>query len=150
MMKILISNKNLIAFILVATLFLGSCRNGQQENFNRAVEVFFLGVLQVINMIFFGTASLILCIISGTNPKQIFKVLGGVFLGLFSLFALIGFVNVIEANPRENDIFIIFLMEFAMIIVSMIFVFKKPKATINPANNEKYLDKIIDEKDEVI
>lgn len=149
-MKKMISNKTLLALIVVVTLLLVSCRDGHQENFNRAIEVFFLGVLQVINMIFFGTASLIFCIISATNPKQIYKVLGGVFLGIFSLFGLIGFINVVDANPRENQIFIIFLMEFAMIVISAVFVLKKPKKVTETVDNEKYLDKIIDETDEVL
>jgi len=127
-----------------------SCQERNNDNFNRVVEVFFLGVLQVINMIIFGVASLIFCIISGTNSKQIYKVLGGVFLGIFSLFCLIGLVNVIEANPRENQIFIIFLMEFAMIIISLIFVFKKPKKVNNVENKDQYLNKIIDDTDEVV
>jgi len=149
-MKKLISNKNLIMLLLCSILFLVSCRGQNNDNFNRAVEVFFLGVLQVINMIIFGVASLVFCVISGTNPKQIFKVLGGVFLGIFSLFSLIGFISVIDANPRENDIFIVFLMEFAMIVISMIFVFKKPKAVSAVENKDQYLNKIIDDTDEVV
>ena len=139
-----------LVLLVAATVFLISCR-GNQANVDRAVGVFFVGVLQVINMIFFGVAALILCIVSATNSKQVYKVLGWVFLGIFILFTLMGFMAITELKPRHGEIYVVFMMEAAMIIVALIFVIKKP----NPKQKQQavdanYLDKVINDKDEII
>lgn len=113
-----------IVFMLIA------CHNGSKENVNRAVEVFFLGVLQVINLILFGVSAVVFSAISITSNKPVFKILGGIFLGIFTIFFLMGFFAVSSARPKHFDIYIIFAVEAIMIIVAFICLIIKPKKNI--------------------
>lgn len=149
-MKTLNLTKINLALVIAIAVLLVSCR-ANQANVDRAVGVFFIGVLQVINMIIFGIAGLIMCIVSSTSNKQIYKILGWIFFGIFSLFTVMGFMALTEIGPRHNEIYVIFMMEAAMMIISLIFVLKKP----NPKQKQQavdsnYLDKVINDKDEVI
>jgi len=124
-----------IALLLLLTGILVACKNSSKENFDRAVEVFFLGVLQVINLILFGVTALVFSIISATNSKPVFKTLGAVFLGIFTVFMIMGFLAVTRAQPRHFDIYIIFTVEAVMIIVAFICVLIKPKKSTVISNN---------------
>jgi hypothetical protein len=138
---------NLTRSIIIVTLLLllTSCRNN--ADVNRGVEVFFLGVLQVLNMIFFGICAVVFSVLAGTGGKMVFKTLGGIFLGLFFLFTAMGFSEVQGVGPRSNEIYIIFLMELAMIIISFIFLLKKPKITQSEKKRQSDLDQVINDNE---
>lgn len=149
-MKKIISTSVIHISILSLFIYLCSCTPSANRDAERAMGVFFLGVLQVINIIIFGVGAVIFSVLSATNVKPIFKVLGWMFLSLFTLFVLIGLINVLELNPKHFDVFIIFFMEAAMIIVSLIFVIRKPVPQKSTNSKDQYLEKIISEEQEVI
>jgi hypothetical protein len=138
---------NLTRSFLIVTLLLliTSCRDS--SDIDRGVEIFFLGVLQVLNMTFFGICAVIFSVLAGTGSKPVFRVLGSIFLGLFFLFTAFGFIEVQSARPRGNEIYIIFLMEFAMIIISFIFLLKKPKTTSTEKKRQSDLDQVINDNE---
>jgi len=131
-------------------LIFASCSTSEQNEFGRSVEVFLIGLLQVVNMVIFGVLSMIFCIISASNPKSTYKVLGWIFLLIFLLFFAFGYIAVTEARPRHFEIYYIFIMEFVMVVISLLFVIRKPKTSNTSENRDQYLDKIIDDKDEIL
>lgn len=137
-----------ILFFTFITIFLISCNNGAKQEMNRAVEVFFLGVLQVLNMSLFGISSLVLCILSITSTKPVFKILGGILLGIFFLFMSLGLMAVTRANPKHFDIYILFILEIVMIIAAFICLLIKPKNKPSKNNTQAISNK--DSVEEVI
>lgn len=129
---------------------LASCSPTENREFERGLEVFVIGVLQIINLLIFGILSLVFCIISANNASKTYKVLGWIFLAFFALGFMSGFIMLSNANPREFTIYYIFMMEMIMIVISLIFVIRKPKSSNASESNEAYLDKIIDDVDEVL
>lgn len=148
-MKTMTLNKNLVFFSFVL-LILASCSPAENREFERGLEVVFIGILQVINLVIFGVLALVFCIISANNPSKTYKVLGWLFLAFFFLGFTSGVIMLSNANPREFTIYYIFIMEMIMIVISLIFVIRKPKSSIAAESNEAYLDKIIDDVDEVL
>lgn len=134
-----------LALVALLAALLISCNAQNNADVNRAVAVFFLGVLQVINLILFGSTALVLCIVSANSAKPIYKVLGGVFLGIFAIFTLLGFLAVTAEKPRHFDIYILFIVEFLMILIAFIFVLKKPSKKSNEASKE-----MVDSVEEVL
>jgi len=123
--------RSLILLVLLLILF--SCKDPKQAD--KAIEVFFLGVLQVINLILIGVTAMVMCVLAYSNGKEIFRILGWVFLILFSLFTLMGFISVIKLNPRNPEIFYVFIIELIMIVVCLVFIIIKPN-TIAPSKKQ--------------
>ena len=130
--------------ILVLLIVFTSCRHNGDAH--RAAEIFFLGVLQVINMFFFGICAVIFCVLAGTNGKPVFKALGWVFLSIFAMFAMMGFLEVQSAGPRHNEIYFIFMMEAVMIILSFVFVIRSKKP-VSESKRQSDLDNIINDNE---
>lgn len=140
-MKKLTMNKHLAVLALIALMIImASCNDSNKAEVDRAIQVFFLGVLEVINMLLFGIVSVVFCVLSVTSPKQAFKILGWIFLSIFFLFTMIIFVVVIDHKPKNPQIFFVFLIAFGMIVVSLVFATKKSKHVIQK-NNADLLDK---------
>ena len=148
-MKTWTLNKNLVFFAFLL-LILSSCSPAENREFERGLEVFIIGVLQVANLLVFGVLALVFCIISSNNPKTVYKVLGWIFLSFFFISFMAGLIMLSNANPREFTIYYLFIMEMVMIIISFVFVLRKPKLSKSAESNEAYLDKIIDDKDEIL
>lgn len=106
-----------------------------------------MGVLQVANIILFGIAALVLCIVGSTSTKPTLRTVGAVFLGLFSFFTLLGLVKVIDLKPRHMDIFTIFFLEFIIITISLVFALKERKHSQKViAQEQDVIDKTLDEE----
>ena len=131
-----------------------SCQN--KAEVDRAVHVFFTGVLQVLNMLVFGVIGLVFSIISHGNGKQGHKVVGGITSGLFALFTVMTFLAVQSYQPRHGTIYILYLFSFVMLGVAAFFLFRTPAQNATPIQkgNDKgpSLDDIIngDDEDEII
>jgi hypothetical protein len=69
---------------------------------------------------------------------------------VFLLFFGIGFIAVNNANPRNFEIYCIFIMELIVIIISFVFVLRAPKSADNSESKNQNLAKISEEKDEII
>lgn len=138
--------KNNVHFILLLALIfiLFSCNSYSQAEADRAIKVFFLGVLEVANMLFIGIASVVFCVLSSTSAKQVFKVLGWIFLSIFFLFTAIIFIAVLDNSPKNPQIYFVFLIAFAMVMISVIFIFRKSKKSTQK-KDDGVLDKIPEE-----
>lgn len=140
-MKKLTMNKHLAVLALIALMIImASCNDSNKAEVDRAIQVFFLGVIEVINMLLFGIVSVVFCVLSVTSPKPAFKILGWIFLSIFFLFTMIIFVAVLDHKPKNPQIFFVFLIAFGMKVVSLVFAMKKSKHVIQK-NNADLLDK---------
>lgn len=136
-------------FVIVSLVFLLiSCSDQAKANADRAIAVFFLGVLQLVNLMLFGVTSIVFSAIGITNPKPVYRILGSVFLGIFSIFTTMGYLAVNAKHPRHFDIYWIFIIEIAVIILCLVLLLKPKK--IKDTRQEDYLDKILDDKNEVL
>ena len=106
--------------VAVAIGLLSSCTPSERDEFNKSVGVFFLGLFQVINMFLLGVPALIFSIISATNQKSVLRILGIIFLAVFSILAMIGFISVLRAEPKHFDVYYLFLFELVMLIGSIL------------------------------
>ncbi|MBN4070915.1 hypothetical protein JYT72_00265 [Crocinitomix catalasitica] len=141
----------LILQLLVVALLFTSCRNNTEVN--RAVHVFFLGVMQILNMALFGILGLIFSILAQTGGKQGLRIAGVVLSIVFALGTIAGLLNLAEWHPRHYEIYTLFGISVIMIIVSLIYSFKsmnEPRKTVKSQGNDKYLDDIISEEEEEI
>lgn len=112
-------------------LILFSCTEAEKVNADRAINVFFLGLFQVFNIVLFGVSSFILCLLGMTNNKKTLKIIGGALLGMFTLFALLGLMAVLDQRPRSGTIYILFLFEFFIIGANVVFLSLKPKGSVS-------------------
>ena len=98
-MKLLIPKMNLkkkkntikkiaiVLFIVAVALTLESCRNGYRNSeFDRALNVFFITISQITNIVILGTLSLVFSIIGSTSPKHGYRVVGSICTGIFGFF----------------------------------------------------------------
>lgn len=115
--------------LLVMALLLFSCQDTEARDINRAVNVFFLGLFQVFNILLFGISSFVLCLLGMTNNKVILKRIGLILMVVFGIFMLLGLTAVIEQNPKHGTIYVLFLFEFAIIGTNIIFLVLKPKGS---------------------
>lgn len=154
-MKKLIMNKKkiyrLISLALIVALF-SSCRNNREAD--EAIHIFFIGVLQIINILLFGSTSLIFSILGFTQAKHGLRITGGILTGVFALITLLSFAGLQEWHPRHYLIYTIFGIEFIMLIAAFIFTIKKPVAQVpkpaQQAANQQTLDDIINEEEEIV
>lgn len=117
----------LLFSVLILLLF--SCTEAGKTDVNRAINVFFLGLFQVLNIILFGVSSFILCLLGMTNNKKNLKIIGGALLGMFTLFALLGLMAVLNQRPKNGTIYVLFLFEFFILGANVVFLSLKPKAS---------------------
>lgn len=137
---------NLLLVILL-TLILSSCKNN--ADVERAIETFFVFIIQIVSFILFGISSLVLSIIGSTSKTNTPKIIGSIILGVFTLISIICFAMIIEINPKRDYIFFAFVVDAIFIGVSIFFLTKsKNKIGINAAITDDYLDKVIESKEE--
>lgn len=124
--------------VLPLFLLLAGCQE-DSKNVERAIAVFFIGVLQMINLVTFGICAIVFSALSTNPQKPVFRILGWAFFGIFTLFVLLGFLAVTEKQPRHWDVYMIFMVETMMIGISLILLLRKPGRPL-------YKNDILDER----
>lgn len=145
----------IVLFIVAVALTLESCRNSYRNSeFDRALNVFFITISQITNIVILGTLSLVFSIIGSTSPKHGYRVVGSICTGIFGFFTLISFQGVIGFHATNMMVYLIFLIEFAMLGIAIYFSVKKRIPRNSGAtpvtNNTQTLDDIINEEDEIV
>lgn len=133
------TTKHFFLFLVIA-LVLISCTEAGKRDVDRAVNVFFLGLFQVFNIVLFGISSFILCLLGMTNGKVVLKRIGLVLLILFGLFMLLGLVAVMEQQPKHATVYVLFLFEVAIIGTNVVLLIMKPKGKNSQALYESHRD----------
>lgn len=131
-------------------LILCSCSDYEKRQFDRSVEVFILGIIQVLNMAVFGSSALTLSIISGSSPKSVFKILGGILSGFFALFTFISYFKITNIGPRHFDVYYLHIISVVMICIAIFFLLKKPTGNNGSKKSISELDEIINDRDEIL
>ena len=131
---------------LTLILLLSSCRNNAEVE--RAIQTFFIFVLQLVSFLLFGTPSIILSVVGSTSKKDTPKIIGSILLGVFTLVSISCFVAIQDINPKRDYIYFAFLVDAVVIGVSLYFLTKSKKVTVRPeVVTDEYLDKIIEDKE---
>ena len=138
----------LTLFLLV--LLLTSCRHDREAE--RAIQTFFVFVIQVVSFVLFGISSLVLSILSVSGKNKSLKVVGTILLIVFSLVTLFCFMMIQDINPRRDFIYFAFVVDAVVIGISIYFLAKPQNSTqqINSRQaqvTDEYLDKIIESEE---
>lgn len=150
--------KNLPVLLIIGLLLLTSCRNKAvaHAEVERAAQIFFITILQCVNLAILGITGLVLGIIGYSNNKNGLRVASLIILSVFTLFTLMSFVGVMNRHAKFFMIFIIFGLEFIVIGIGF-FVNLRARKTIDPTKSEssnvtddEYLDNIINEEEEIV
>ena len=144
-MKTKLTNLVLVAFLI---LLITSCKDN--ADVERAIETFFVFVIQVISFVLFGISSLVLSIIGASNKTNTAKIIGGILMGVFTLISVVCLFMIIEINPKRDYIYVAFLIDFIVIAISLFFLTKKKGASQLETGiiTDKDLDQIIESKEE--
>ncbi|MBK9191881.1 MAG: hypothetical protein IPM77_10385 [Crocinitomicaceae bacterium] len=66
------------------------------------------------------------------------------FLSIFFLFTAIILIAVLEHNPKNPQIYFVFLIAFGMLVISTVFIFRKSKKSVHQTDHA-VLDKSSEE-----
>ena len=150
-------NWSFILILALLILTLESCRPGsaQHAKFNNAVEVFFISVTMIVNIVIFGSLALIFSILGSTHIKHGMRVAGSILTGVFGLFALMG-LGGLSTHTVSNPL--VFMIMFITVLIFGLGVYfsskkripKSPELIQKTGKNIPTLDEIINEEDEIV
>jgi len=140
--------KSIIALIFLV-IVMTSCRNNREAE--RAIQTFFVFVIQVVSFVLFGISSLVLSIVGSSSKTSTPRIIGIVLLSIFALITTVCFMLIQDINPNRDYIYFAFVVDVVLIGLSIFFL-TKPRKSVSVANGntgqpeitDEYLDKIIE------
>jgi len=122
---------------------MSSCRDNAAAQ--KAIETFFIFVLQIVSFALFGISSLILSVVGSTAKTSTPKIIGGILLGIFIIITVSCFNEIQRINPKRDYIYIAFVVDALIIGLSIFYLTKsKKEVEMNDIKSTEELDKIIE------